>query len=279
MVSGLPSVMRFWVVGGVLAVLMLAGCAETQLEETDDSGGDTDAGAGGSDAAAVDATGNATADAGSLAGRLVASVENTTVTAGVPFNVTLDYTDDNSTDAGSLAWNATFQNATDSVSYDGTGLPAVLEANLTLLGDVTLQAAAGDGADNVTMELGLTVLEPVTGPVEPEPEGGTTGARATGAAVAVLNNRAAFDIAGAHPTLEYTPELEDPLAQEGGQGYQIRLYTPDGREITSTAHNGDVLVLNTPPPGAYEVTVWPVAAGDYAFTIDYCAFTSVHCTE
>ncbi len=144
--------MRLLVVCGVLTVLMLAGCAETPAEVNE---------------AIVDsdpADGNHTVADGALAGlagTLVASLDNLTVFAGMPFNVTLDYAGDNATNASALVWQVSFSDELgNATSYNGTGLPALFEANLTFLGNVTMVGNASSSDGGVSFEPVLLSVMP-----------------------------------------------------------------------------------------------------------------------
>lgn len=165
--------MRAMWVAASLAVVMFAGCAEQMPEPVQDNG---------IEEAPVDDT-NATIEA--FNGTLVAAVDNTTVDAGTPFNVTLDLVGD--ADLANITWAVTFYNGTlgasdanatdnatadtfainDTVVYEGVGLPAVVEANLTFIGNVTMAAAAVIG--NTTIDADAILLEVLGagGPVDP----------------------------------------------------------------------------------------------------------------
>lgn len=145
---------------GVLLCVMLvavSGCADTALETDGEEPQAQDPGSSATDAAA----GNETVRP--LSGRLVATVGNTTFWTGVPFNVTLDYVDDNATDASNFSWQATFRNETvngaEAPSFNGTGLPATFAANLSLLGNVTMTATAMHGNHTVALEPLMLVVE------------------------------------------------------------------------------------------------------------------------
>ncbi len=161
--------MRAIWVAASLAVVMLAGCAEQlpePVQETEVDAGPVDDGP----------AENVTVDA--FNGTLTALVENTTIASGAPFNVTLDLAAN--IDVGNVSWMVTFVNQTDdavpahdvvnitvdSVSFEGVGFPAVLEVNLTYIGNVTMTATAYPG--NATIGSEPVLLELISAaPADP----------------------------------------------------------------------------------------------------------------
>lgn len=175
--------MRVWVVCSMLALVVASGCAETPEDEAVDDVGASDGG-------------NETIGGAALAGRFLPTIDAKNITAGVPFNVTVDYVGDNGTDASLLDWDVSFYaeqgsddgagnatagnatagngttaggNATDDAgealaSFNGTGLPATLVVNLTQGGNITLAGTVTDGQRTAALEQAvLTVLDDVVG--------------------------------------------------------------------------------------------------------------------
>ncbi len=155
--------MRLVVVCVALAMLF-AGCAEVQEEAQEAVQENQDE--------FVSDDGNTTVEepVTGLLGEVVVTLDNTTVMAGTPFNVTIDYAGDD-LDLANATWTVEFTpvgNATDNATaepvgnvttYNGTGLPAVLEANLTEAGNVTMAVVISNGNDTIAGELVEMVVE------------------------------------------------------------------------------------------------------------------------
>lgn len=271
--------MRLFVVG-VLALVTLAGCAETPADVNDafvDPGAD-DSGANAGDGA-KDGSTNTPADGAvaGLTGTLVAGVDNATVSAGTPFNVTLDYTGDNATNASTLFWQVAFTNETgDQVSYNGTGLPAVFEANLTLLGNVTLTGNATNGDAGVVFEplfLIVSVAEIADvdpclgiGPQDPVTIKGSNLAPAGGTdhAMEVLpcQTKLSASISMAGGSVDNDWWLFDPSGAQRGSGTSFGIRTENGINVSDA---------NGLAAGNWKFTVenFLGAAADYTITVTF----------
>jgi hypothetical protein len=201
----------------------------------------------------------------------VLTTENETV---AEVNITLEPVDNGEADDAS---NVTVHTAAtdDEGNYLFEQVPAgtylfAVNATCCVAFNETITLEAGE---NKTLDLQLELLQ-----TEPAPEGGEASGGATGASL-VLSSRASFTLEnGEHEQLELIPESDDPLAQQG-QSYTFRLYLPNGDEENYSGTNGEPIYTESVMEGEYEITIWPVVAGDISYTIDWCAFSSTHCSE
>ncbi len=128
-------------------------------------------------------------------------------------------------------------------------------------------------------ELTETPLPIETPQPAPIPESGQAEGSTTGAFVVVVAPEPAeFEIiSDGHENLEIVVESEAPLAQLG-ESYSVRVTHPSGQEESFLVTNGETLPIE-PDVGEYIVHLAPTAAVAADFTVDYCAYTDMHCDE
>jgi len=110
----------------------------------------------------------------------------------------------------------------------------------------------------------------------PAAEGGIVEGATTGSRLLAFITPATFSIAEGHAKLDLVVDLEDPTAMV--LSYQVRVTGPGGEENYEVGP-GDTISLDMPAGGDYEIRVFPATAGDYTFSVEYCAYTDAACGE
>lgn len=118
-----------------------------------------------------------------------------------------------------------------------------------------------------------------------EPESGSADGTFSGAylvvtTVTTMSTLAKFQLdRDGHQSLELVVESSDPFAQQG-ESFEVIVRDPEGNEESVTTTNGESITISNPAAGEFSVAAFPAVADVMAsFTVEYCAYSDLHCSE